>query len=168
MKVTLRQAEPKDVVAMFDMWKALVVYEKATWPGGAAYPQLDLTNPEHVMPWFERLSSEINDEHVRVWLAEIDGQTVGYTVAYHHQRIQGEPKMVIEVREMFVKPEFRRSARVARIFERAVEGWARYVGAEAIECSCTATDPQVARWTKKGFTPYQVTFYRTAKWKAEA
>ena len=165
MSPTLRQAEAKDVVAMFSMWRALISHEQSTWPEGAAYPQIDLDNGDHTMPWFEGYAQRVADDNCRIWLAEVDGQPVGFAVAYHWQRIQGEPKFAIEAKEMYVKPEYRRGAKVAKLFEEAIEGWAEAEQVEVIECSCTATGPQTDRWLKKGFIPYQVTLYRPAKWK---
>lgn len=167
MKETIRQAEAKDVPALFDMWKALIKHEQGTWPEGASYPQLDMTDQTHVMPFFEALTEHLMADNSRVWVAEVDGQPAGYAVAYHYERRQGEPKVLIHVEQMYVKPTYRRAARVARLFELVIEGWAESVQADVIECSATATDAQIKRWTKKGFTPYQVTLYRQARWKGK-
>lgn len=167
MDIIIRQAEVQDVAKMFTLWKNLRDYEAATYGPGGGYPYLDTANPKQVMPWFEGYAGALMDPERRLWVALVDNNLVGYVYAQVVTRGMAEPSIYIYVHEMFVVPEFRGKPGVARALEAVVEDWAAAIKAEVIECSTVATDKQISRWTRKGFTPYTVVMYRKAKWKEQ-
>ena|SRR5690242_19336102 len=167
MDVLVRHAVPGDVVSCFDMWRALVTAEAATFPDGAAYPAPNLNDPTAIGAWFVRFTQALQDPDTRFLVAEVEGAIVGFLLVSHYEREMGEPKQFLHATEMFVKPEFR-GTEVYKVLEAAMEEWAKELRVEVIECAAVNTPKQVERWVSRGFTPYMINLHRTAKWKEQA
>jgi len=161
-------AEAREVFVAFEMWQALVREELLTYKAGMAYPQIDVNASEVILDRTRKFSESLLDDDTNLWLAKVDGQPAGFLLAYNYERPFGWPKTYVHVAEMYVIPEFRRCLAVARGLEAAVEKWAKELRVDVIECAAVATESQVKRWTKKGFTPYEVLMYRQARWRNNA
>lgn len=165
MEFTIRHVEAGDVAKVFGLWKKLIQEQVNTFEDGSVYPELDLDD-DHTLPeWFKTFSEALTNPNSRFWVAIADGQIVGFLVAYHFERLSGNPSQLIHVGDMFVDKPFRKHFTLAKLLEAEVELWAAELRVEAIECNAVATPKQINKWVRKGFTPYQVTLYRAAKWK---
>ena len=167
MDFEIRHVEAADVPQVFNLWRDLVAEELATYQDGKAYPSLDLDEPGVAADWFARYGESLVNPDIRFWVAVVDGHPVGFLVAYEFERMTGFPKRIIHVGEMYVAPAFRQKFLIAKALEAHVELWAKELKVEVIECSCVATEKQMNRWMRKGFTPYQTTMYRFAKWRGK-
>jgi GNAT superfamily N-acetyltransferase len=133
MGVIVRRAVPEDANAVLRLIQALADFEKLEGPDEAAK---------------DRLRSGLFDGRLGMLtlLAEVDGKTAGYAVAYEkYSTFSGLPNLFLE--DIFVLEEHRGSG----------AGWAlfREVAAEAARRGCGEMEWQVLTWNRGAMDFYE-------------
>lgn len=92
MSLTIRKAEPQDVVTILEFIYALAVYEKME-------AQVKITEEQLALALFEERTAE-------VLIAEWSGQAIGFALFFHNfSTFTGKKGIYLE--DLFIYPEFR-------------------------------------------------------------
>ncbi|HWZ87318.1 MAG TPA: GNAT family N-acetyltransferase [Polyangiaceae bacterium] len=118
------------------------------------------TRLSELEPWFRAL---LRDTAMRGWLAELDGQPVGYVISI--LRVSEENPLCLarrwlELNEIAVAPEQRRQG-IARALTEQVLAHARAEGLESVELGSWSFNAAAhAAFAQLGFSPQRVRFER--------
>src|SRR5688500_12140214 len=142
--LTIRRAAPSDAPALGDLGALLLRAHHAFDPQRFMAPG---ANPESGYGWF--LSSQLGDEDVAVFVAERDGEVIGYVYAGLEPRSWKELREACGfIHDVAVREEGRRTGIASALTEAAIE-WLRSRGA-----------PRVVLWTAEPNAPAQRLFDR--------
>lgn len=142
MKLTIRKATIEDSAAVYELIKALAVYENML---------NDLTSTE------EDLKKSIFEQnHAEVFIAEVDGVCAGLALyTFNFSTFVGKPTLFLE--DIFVKEEFRKNGCARALFE-ALEERAKEIGCARIDWYCLD-------WNMLGHSFYEsLGAYRLGEW----
>ncbi|WP_312692459.1 GNAT family N-acetyltransferase [Kosakonia sp.] len=132
MSITLRQAQPEDASAIYDMIYELAVYEKA--------PQEVVTTPDEI-----RATLFAADSNTEALMCEIDGQIAGYAVFFtSYSTWLGRNGIYLE--DLYVSPEFRGKGAGRALLKRIAQC--------AVQRKCGRLEWSVLDWNKPAIDFY--------------
>jgi ribosomal protein S18 acetylase RimI-like enzyme len=153
---TIRPAERRDVPRIVALWSALMENGRRAdprWMASAAAPGI-LTKWAW-SSWIER------DPFPEVWVAEVDGEVVGFIEGSVQiaSRLVEMPSLAV-IHSAWVEPAHRRKG-LGRALVEAFVGAAQASGTRVVEVSTLALDgPANAFWRGVGFGDWRVTLRR--------
>lgn len=155
MNVEVRRASLFDVAECFALWQALVAEERLLCTGreDIAHTELTASSREE---WAGRFAAVLALEGCALFLAveKTLDKPVGYMLSSVASRDVGEPKVFLQVHELYVLPAFRgrQATYEARLaLEAATTQWAKERNLRTVEITCVPAERQVQRWLARGF-----------------
>jgi ribosomal protein S18 acetylase RimI-like enzyme len=147
-QLRIRRAGHKDLEALLDLWEEMMAYHAQL--DARFRPTAD--GRQH----FRRIVQEwMTDDACSVWVAEVDGRLVGYTIGRLAENPPVlEPLFVGHVSDICVAPAWRRQGIAGQLFS-AVRGWLRQQGVTSVQLHVATQNPAAqAFWLEMGFSPF--------------
>lgn len=140
-EVTIRAVEPRDRAALARLWQALTDYHVQL------DPRLPAATPGAARRYAARLLERRHDPFTRAFVAEVDGQVVGYVLG---AVIDLQPDLFEHadagfIADLFVDPAFRRRG-IARRLVEAINAWFAGQGVRHTEWQVAAANEDGLRF----------------------
>jgi diamine N-acetyltransferase len=151
--LTIRQASAADIDALVPLKAAVHALHVEARPDIFKAMQAD-----ELASWLRQQFAEPTAD---VWLAEEEGQPVGYVIANRQQREETPfsfARQWCQIDEVAVDPRWRRRGIARALLQRAIAR-ARESGLTAVELSTWAfNEPARAAFARKGFAPMVIRY----------
>jgi ribosomal protein S18 acetylase RimI-like enzyme len=144
----VRRATHADVGAVLNLWVEMMTYHAGL--DDRFRPAAD--GREHFRSILQKWMA---DDRYSVWVAEVDGQLVGYTIGRLAENPPVlEPHLVGHVSDICVAPAWRRRGVARRLFA-AVRAWLLQQGVTTVQLHVATENPAAqAFWREMGFSPF--------------
>ncbi|MCU0511693.1 MAG: GNAT family N-acetyltransferase [Anaerolineae bacterium] len=142
----IRAAKPADAPAIGALWLQLAEYHRGL------DDRMPVPAADGAQRYASRIASSLADTHTRVYVAEVDGQPVGYVMGVIVDLL---PEMFVEERagflaDIFVLPSYRQQG-TGRALVQALRGWFRARGITHFEWYvASANTAGIAFWQAVG------------------
>lgn len=152
-ELKIRQAATTDLAAIGELWEELMDFHEA---GDSHYAR----SPDGREQFVEFIAGHMKSEQARVWVAELDGEVVGYCLSM----LAKYPPVFAErdygsVFDLAVRGSHRRQG-IGALLYRTASAWFAEHGVRRIEIGVAVTNPvSTAFWNKLGFRPYLTRSY---------
>ncbi len=145
-EVSIRRAKEKDISEIVELSYALFQED-----AGQRDPFMNLNWPREGGD--EHFSRLVSGDHSVCFLAEMDGEIVGYLVGYAMDATSLRPVKLAELESMFVRKEFR-SQGVGGALANEFTKWSKQEGAQRISVTAYAANVGAVEFYKRlGFEP---------------
>lgn len=150
MASTIRRAVSGDKDAIMPLWKELADFHAALGPAYA----LDSDAGEMFRV---RLEQTLADDDWRIFLAEDDGQPIGFLSALIRENPPAYRERSYGYVEDAVVAESSRRRGVGAALYRAATAWFRERGVKTVQLSAASANPvSLAFWRKQGFRDHMI------------
>lgn len=147
--IRLSNTETQLLPALEELYRAFALHE-------------DHTNP--ITQFMDAITDRLDDDQMFVLLAQVDGEAVGYILAYdviEHPFIPTWERAGY-ITQLFIRAEFQRRG-IGQALVNETIAWFTQRGVEQIMLNVDVDNETGTQfWQKLGFTPYLVRMKRTA------